>query len=205
MRILRPLIIIVGLISVFSFYLTNNIVPAANQRMYDIMFDIREQRQELKFQDGMFFNGLPDMSIRVGHQDDKTQQLTDVLIFDTRAANGDMTTTVADSGYIRLSDDKKYLLVTLFNGETYEQTRNYQWYTKSSLRHHIFDHQEQVIPMTGFDMGRSSSDQFSNSQTKNINQLQDDIDSLELLVSTKFFGNKEMKTGNQLAYHSEYQ
>ena len=106
MRILRPLIIIVGLISVFSFYLTNNVIPAANQRMYDILFDIREQRQELKFQDGMFFNGLPDMSIRVGHQDDATKELTDVLIFDTRDENGDMTTTVADSGYIYMSHDK---------------------------------------------------------------------------------------------------
>ena len=69
----------------------------------------------------------------------------------------------------------------------YEQTRttagNNQWYTKSSLRHHIFDHQEQVIPMTGFDMGRSSSDQFSNSQTKNINELQGDIDSLENMAN----------------------
>jgi lipopolysaccharide export system permease protein len=72
MRILQPLIIIVGLISVFSFYLTNNIVPAANARMYEILFDIREQRQELQFQDGMFFNGLPDMSIRVEHQDPKS-------------------------------------------------------------------------------------------------------------------------------------
>jgi lipopolysaccharide export system permease protein len=37
--------------------------------MYDILYDVREQRQELKFQDGMFFNGLPDMSIRVEHQE----------------------------------------------------------------------------------------------------------------------------------------
>ncbi|MBQ5718701.1 MAG: LptF/LptG family permease, partial [Alistipes sp.] len=98
-----------------------------------------------------------------------------------------MNTIVADSGYIRLSDDKRFLLVTLYQGEMYEQTRttagNNQWYTKSSLRHHIFDHQEQVIPMTGFDMGRSSSDQFSNSQTKNINELQGDIDSLENMAN----------------------
>jgi len=70
-----------------------------------------------------------------------------VLLDDNRNINGNMTTTVADSGYIRLSDDKKYLLVTLFNGETYEQTRNYQWYSKSALRHHIFEKQDGVIPM----------------------------------------------------------
>ena len=70
-----------------------------------------------------------------------------VLIYDTSDPNGNMTTTLADSGYIRLSDDKRFLLVTLFHGETYEQTRNSQWFTKSALRHHIFDLQKQVIPM----------------------------------------------------------
>ncbi len=71
-----------------------------------------------------------------------------------------MNTIVADSGYIRLSDDKKYLLVTLFNGETYEQTRNSQWFTQSRLRHHIFDKQDQVIPMEGFAMERTDANHF---------------------------------------------
>ena len=94
-----------------------------------------------------------------------------------------MNTIVADSGYIRLSDDKRFLLITLFNGEMYEQTRNSQWFTQSRLRHHIFDKQDQTIPMEGFAMQRSDANQFSNSQTKNINELQQDIDSLEILVN----------------------
>ena len=94
-----------------------------------------------------------------------------------------MNTIVADSGYIRLSDDKRYLLVTLFHGQTYEQARNSQWYTKSTLRHHTFDLQKQIIRMDGFAMGRSDANQFSNSQTKDISELQHDIDSLELKVN----------------------
>ncbi len=120
---------------------------------------------------------------RQPRQEPDTHLLHDVLIYDNRAANGDMNTIVADSGYIRLSDDKKYLLVTLFHGETYEQTRNSQWFTQSKLRHHIFDKQDQVIPMEGFAMGRTDANQFSNSQTKNINELQQDIDSLEKQVN----------------------
>ena len=187
-QITKPLIILIGLVSVGSFFIGNNLVPYANKKVFSILYDIRQQKQNLEFQDGLFFNGIDDMSIRVGHQDPETHLLTDVLIYDNRSTNGNMNTIVADSGYIRLSDDKRFLLVTLYNGEMYEQNRttagNNQWFTKSSLRHHIFEHQEQVIPMTGFDMGRSNSDQFSNSQTKNINELQADIDSLERTVST---------------------
>ena len=181
MRILQPLIIIVGLISVFSFYLTNNIIPAANQRMFDILFDIREQRQELKFQDGMFFNGLPDMNIRVGHQDEKSNELHDVLIFDTRDANGDMTTTVAESGHIRMSDDKGYLYVTLHDGVTYEHTRSGMWYDKNSMRIHHFTRQDATIPIEKVAMPEGDmSREFSESNTRNMSGLEDLMDSLKI-------------------------
>lgn len=182
-RITKPLLIFVSLIAIGSFFIGNNLVPYANKKMYSIISDIRQQRQTLEFRDGLFFNGLDDMSIRVGQQDPETHLLRDVLIYDNRPTNrGNMNTIVADSGYIRLSDDRRSLLVTLYNGETYEQTRNGQWYTKSALRHHTFDLQKQEIPMDGFVMERSDNN-VSNSQTKNIGELQNDIDSLEIKVN----------------------
>ncbi len=183
-QITKPLIIVVSIVAVGSFFISNNLVPYSNKKMFSIIYDIRQQKQSLEFQDGLFFNGIDNMSIRVSHQDPETHLLTDVLIYDNRATNGNMNTIVADSGYIRLSDDKKYLLVTLYHGETYEQTRNSQWFNKSALRHHTFDLQKQVIPMDGFAMGRSDADMFTNAQTKNINELQHDIDSLEIRVNT---------------------
>ena len=182
-RITKPLIILVSVIAVGSFFIGNNLVPYANKKVYSIIYDIRQQKQSLEFQDGLFFNGIDNMSIRVSRQEPETHLLRDVLIYDNRIADGNMNTIVADSGYIRLSDDKRFLLVTLFNGEMYEQTRNSQWFTQSRLRHHIFDKQDQTIPMEGFAMQRSDANQFSNSQTKNINELQQDIDSLEILVN----------------------
>ena len=182
-QITKPLIILVSFVAVGSFFIGNNLVPAANKKLYSTLYDIRQQKQALEFQDGLFFNGIDNMSIRVGHQEPETHLLHNVLIYDNRSTAGNMNTIVADSGYIRLSDDKRYLLVTLFHGETYEQTRNNQWYTKSALRHHTFDLQKQIIPMDGFAMGRSDADLFSNSQTKNINELQHDIDSLEIKVN----------------------
>ena len=138
-RITKPLIILVSVIAVGSFFIGNNLVPYANKKVYSIIYDIRQQKQSLEFQDGLFFNGIDNMSIRVSRQEPETHLLRDVLIYDNRIADGNMNTIVADSGYIRLSDDKRFLLVTLFNGEMYEQTRNSQWFTQSRLRHHIFE------------------------------------------------------------------
>ena len=184
MKIMKPLFWVIGIISFGSFFIVNDLVPYANRKMFATLYDIKQQNEALEFQDGLFFNGIDDMSIRVEKQDQKTKLLTGILIYDNRARNGDMTTTIADSGYIRLSDDKRYLLVTLFNGETYEQTRNFQWYTKSSLRHHKFQRQDGKIPMSGFDFQRSDENMFGgNSQTMDISDLQRNIDSLDMLVN----------------------
>lgn len=182
-RILRPLIIVVFFIAVGGFFAANNFVPYSNKKFAAILYDVRRQKQNLDFQDGVFFNGIENMSIRVGHKNPQTNLLSNILIYDTRDANGNMTTTIADSGYIRLSDDKKYLLVTLFEGQTYETTRNYQWHDKSAMRHHIFSAQDAIIPLSGFDFERTSSSLFSGSQTMNIAELESEIDSLTVVSS----------------------
>lgn len=182
MRILRPMFVVVGLVSAGSFFISNNLVPYTNERMYDILYDVREQRQELKFQDGMFFNGLPNMSVRVKHQDPETQLLHDVLIYDTRAENGDMTTTLADSGYIRMSEDKAYLYVTLFNGRTYEHTRNSQWYDRNTMREHQFVRQDGTFPVDEVGSSGERNTLFTESQTRNISELEQLMDSLQVTI-----------------------
>ncbi len=183
-KIIEPLIYVVIFVSIGSFFIVNDLVPYANKKMYSIIYDIRRQKQVIEFKDGLFFNGIENMSIRVGTQDPNSKLLRDVLIYDNRATNGNMTTTAADSGYIRLSDDKSMLLITLFNGNTYEQTRSTNWYSKSELRHNQFDTQYGALPMEGFSMDdRTDSDNFKGSQTMTIIELQRDIDSLDVMVN----------------------
>ena len=122
-----------------SFFVANNLVPIATKKISALLYDIRQQKQSIEFKDGLFFNGMDDISIRVDRQDPKTKLLNGVLIYDTSDPNGNMTTTLADSGYISLSDDKKYLLVTLYSGERYEQARGYKWFDNSELRQNLFD------------------------------------------------------------------
>lgn len=178
-RITRPLVIIMIVVSLGSFFVINNLTPYSFQKMFTLLSDISKQRQEMKFVDGIFFNGIPDMSIRVSKQHPNTNLLEDVLIYDNSQRNK-MRTTVADSGYIKISNDKKYLEVTLYQGEVYEETRNYQWFNNNVLSHHIFTQQEMLIPISGFSMERSDVDLFNNnSQTKNMAELSVEIDSIK--------------------------
>lgn len=195
-RIMKPLIILMVFVCVGSFFVINNFTPYSYQKMFSLLSDISKQKQEMKFQDGIFFNGIPDMSIRIGHQDPQTNKLTDVLIYNNKTYSK-MQTTVADSGYIRISDDRKYLLVTLFNGQIYEENRDYQWFSKNTLSHHIFDRQELLIPLSGFAFERSDQNEFaSRSETKNMSQLSFTIDSLRHAQDSMVtnFGTKLVKS-----------
>lgn len=203
-RIMKPLIILMTVVCIGSFFVINNLTPYSFQKMISLLSDISKQKQEMKFQDGIFFNGIPDMSIRIGHQDQETNKLNDILIYDN-STYSKMQTIVADSGYIRISDDKKYLIVLLYSGQIYEENRNYQWYTRNELSHHLFDEQKLLIPLSGFAFERSNQEEFaSRSETKNMHQLSLTIDSLSHVQDSMVtnFENRLIKsqTFRNLAY-----
>jgi lipopolysaccharide export system permease protein len=187
-RIMFSLFMVTMGMAVASFFVTNNLVPYSNRKMYAIMYDVSQQKQEIEFQDGLFFNGIDNVSIRVEHQNPQTGLLTDIIIYSTETdANrraGNMTVTVADSGYIRLSDDRRFLITTLYGGENYQLTRDRNWFDDNSLSRTSFTMQHSLQKTPGYDFERTDADLFGNATTKNVRQLGIDIDSLNRAVNT---------------------
>lgn len=179
-RIMRPLIVLMFFVCIGSFFIANNLTPYSWQQMMTLLSDFRNTKHEMKLKDGIFFNGFDNMSIRVDRQDPVTNKLTNVLIYNNRDREK-MQTIVADSGYLKMSPDRKYIVVTLYNGQIYEQNRNWEWFNSATMTHHVFDYQVSMIPMSGFAFDRSSMEQFkNNSDSKNMMQLSYDIDSLKI-------------------------
>ncbi|MCD7969813.1 MAG: LptF/LptG family permease [Alistipes sp.] len=179
MRIIRPLIILYTMVAIGSFFVVNNLAPWANGQMSALIWDIRRTKQTIEFKDGIFFTGIDDMTVRVGRQDPATGLLNDVLIYDNSKAGGNMSTTLADSGYIHLTDDSKFLAVRLFNGENFEHTRdNRNWFNESKLTRNYFEEQNGLTATSGFALERSDADLFNSGASKNLKELEHGIDSL---------------------------
>ena len=183
-KIVTPLTVLMIVFSIGSFFIGNNLVPYSFRKMFALRYDISKQSQNLDFKEGIFFNGLPDMSVRIDKKHPQTGLMEGILIFDTSDRRGNMMTTVADSGYIRLSDDKKFMLITLYNGETYEQNRGSDWADNSTLRHHIFDVQNMSQAVEGFTMERTDDSLFSDQRTMGLAELSVHIDSLQHRVDS---------------------
>ena len=184
-RILFSLFIVTIGMATASFFVSNDLVPYSNRKIMALLHDVREQKQKIEFKDGQFFNGVDNMSIRVDRQDPVTGLLRGLLIYDTGSgAAGDMMVTVADSGYIRLTDDRRFLEATLFGGENYRFTRGRNWYDANTTDDTSFEMQHSLEKTPGFDFSRTDESLFgSNAQTKNVAQLKVDIDSLNREVN----------------------
>ena len=119
-RIMAPVMVVSVGIAICAFMFANFVMPVTNLKMRSLLYDIQQQRPELTIKPGVFDNTLEGYSIRIGSRDSKTSLLKDILIFDHTKKQGNTRVTVADSGYMKMSSDEKHLLLTLYNGHTYE-------------------------------------------------------------------------------------
>ena len=188
-RIMAPVMIISGVISIGGFVFANNVMPVTNLKMRSLLYDIQQQRPELTIKPGVFDNTLEGYSIRIGSRDSKTSLLRDILIFDHTKKQGNTRVTVADSGYMRMSADEKHLLLTLYNGHTYEEMQKQKKEKKHIMSYphqrDRFEHQDMIIEMTGFGLNRSDENLFRNAYSMlNIDQLHHFEDSLTMDLDT---------------------
>ena len=182
-RIMAPLMVITFLISVAAFFFANDVMPVANLKMRSLLYDIQQQRPELTIRPGVFDNTLEGYSIRIGERDNRTNLLRDIWIYDHTGDKGNVSVTVADSGYMRMSADEKHLLLTLYNGRSYielqDQKKEDRHIRDYPHRRDRFDKQEMIIEMTGFGLNRTDERLFRNSYAMmNLSQLKHFDDSL---------------------------
>merc|ERR1712000_61732 len=65
LRALRPIFFFVVILTIGAFYFNNYVVPAANLQAYSLLYDIKHKKPGLDIKEGVFYNGIPDYSIKV--------------------------------------------------------------------------------------------------------------------------------------------
>jgi len=186
-RIMLPLVVLVFFISIGAFLFANNILPYTNLKMKSLLYDVRNQRPEVQIMEGVFYNGIDNFSIRVNRKDPETNMMYGIRIYDHTASKGNVSVTLADSGRMKMTADRRNLVVTLWSGRSYSEMdekrkrdRNYPH------RLDKFKEQRIIIEMSGFELLRSDESLFRNSYTMlNLSQLQSARDSLENELNKK--------------------
>lgn len=187
-RIMMPLIILTIVISGMAYAFSNNVLPVANLKLVSILHGIRETRLELDIKERVFYQGVDDFSIKVEKKDRETNMLREVMIYDHRdrqAANSNVT--LADSGKLQVSTDKKHLLLTLYDGVRYDERVDFETGNKRQTqkkdswlyRTDVFKEQIGIIQLQGFDFSKTDENLFrGGDRMKNLRQIAHDLDSI---------------------------
>lgn len=180
-RIMKPLIFIAAFVAFIAFYFSNNILPKTNLKFTTLMVSVKQQRPELILQEGVFTNEIDGYNIKIGSKNKKTNVLYDLLIYDHTKNKSNESVTVADSGYLKITEDKKYMVLTLYNGVNYseEQSRDRSDINKRPFRRDKFDEQTIRVKVNNFDFNRRDEGIYKNMyRMLNIKQLNHFTDTL---------------------------
>jgi lipopolysaccharide export system permease protein len=181
-RIMFPLVILVILISAGAFIFANNVLPVTNLKMKSLLYDVRNQQPGVQITEGLFYNGITNYSIRVNRKDANTDMMYGIKIYDHSSRKGNVVVIVADSGRMKMTADRRNLVVTLWNGYKYEEIDEKKRKKERRFPHEMdkFGEQRIIIEMSGFELMRSDESIFRNSYSMlNLNQLNRAVDSLQ--------------------------
>lgn len=189
-RIMMPLIAFSVFLSVAAFGFSNYYLPYANLKFYSLLFDVREQRPEIIIREGIFYNGIDDVSIRISGKNQKTKTMYGVFIFDHRQRAGNNVVIIADSARMDVTPNKQYVILDLFSGIKYEEVRqqNDEEPMGNYYPHQIdeFSSQRITIELEGFAFTRTDESLFKEHyHMLSLTQLQESIDSLNRALTER--------------------
>ena len=186
-RILIPLGICCAVISVGAFFISNDLIPVAYNKIYTLRDDIGKTKDEIKIPSGTFYNGIEGYILRVNEHNDETGMMNGVMVYNHTKNKGNTSLTIADSAMMKMSKDKTYLTFILYNGTNYEETNDKKYRdTTLQLQKIDFLRQEMVIPLENYAFQKSDSSRFADQvKSMNLKQLQHSQDSIGTLDSTE--------------------
>jgi lipopolysaccharide export system permease protein len=186
-KIMRPLIILTIAISGIAFYFSNNILPVANLKFKSLLYDVRKQKLAFDITEGIFYDGMESIVMRIGKKEKDDRSIRDVMIYNHLNKQGNTDLTVADSGRMDATPDGRYLIFHLFNGYNYQEKTDQKNYRKNrQFQKTKFTEEYRRFDLSDFAMKRTDENLFKNNYSMlNIAQLNDAIDSLGKIYSRK--------------------
>lgn len=187
-RIMRPLIVCVVLLALFAFFFSNNVLPVANLKFYSLLYDVKKQKPEMSFKEGIFSNDLEGYSIKIDRINKETGMMYGMLIYTHKEGTGNYEVTKADSGMMNTDAKHNTMELVLYHGHTYtdDGVKSSASRQRFPFRRVSFDKQIMMLELPGTDFKRTEEDGFrSHSLMLNINQLNYSIDSIQRTLHVK--------------------
>lgn len=92
-------------------------------KLWTLIFSLRQKSPEFDIPTGEFYDGIQGYQLYVREKDNKRKLLKNMMIYDFSEGFANATVMVADSGKVYFTADNKYLLLMLYDGESFENLK----------------------------------------------------------------------------------
>ena len=180
-RIILPVLLLAGAISLSSFYFQNRIGPEATRQLATLLWSMRQKNPEVEIPEGIFYSDIPGYNLFIERKDKETGMLYGMMIYTSDAGPDNTQIVLADSARLQSTEDHMHMKMTLYSGERF---RNMDAQSGRMLKASIpymretFVREVDYIP---FDNNFSMMDANlfnNNAQTKDLEAIDTGIDSL---------------------------
>ena len=202
-KVFKPFFLIIVLIGFSSYLFSNYVMPIANYKGGSLLYDIKKKKPSVNIKEGIFYNDIDGYSIKIENKSNSENLLNNILIYDHTDNTGNKKVISAKSGKMVISDDEKYMELTLYNGNSYIELINNK-NKKSNHRKITFEEDLIRFDLSSFDLKNSELLYKGHYAMLNNSQLEKSIDSLnkrvfekELLIQNRLLENYKYKENNK--------
>ena len=185
-RIMRPLTLAVMLLSVGAFFFSNNVLPKSQMKLWALIFSLRQKSPELEIPVGEFYDDINGYHIYVRGKTPKGE-LLNIMMYDYSSGFDNAKVMLADTGRLAASADKRYLILDLIQGESFENLNKRQQRATGTTknipyRRETFTHKRLLIDFAT-DFNRYDESMLEDQHvSKNVSQLVYSIDSVKVVA-----------------------
>ena len=181
MQAFRPLIVIVLLITVISYYFQDSIGPKSQLHLQQLLISMKQKSPELEIPEGIFYDGIPGSNIYVQKKDLNTGMLYGIMIYRQTGSYEDQAIILADSGMMQSTEEKKHLVLNLYSGEWFENMRASDIANSANIpyRRETFSSKRIVLNFDGGLNMVDMNDVAGDARSKSLSRILHDIDSIK--------------------------
>ena len=180
MQASRSLIALVIIIAGLSFYFQDVVGPSADKSFYQLLLSVKQKSPEVEIPEGIFYDGIPNANLYVQKKNMETGMLYGIMIYRRTNSYEDQAIMLADSGTMQTTAEKKHLLLTLHNGEWFENMQSQDLAGSATVpyRRETFSLKRIVLD---FDSDFNLADETgiaADARSKSLNHILTDLDSI---------------------------
>ncbi|MBS1566793.1 MAG: LptF/LptG family permease, partial [Bacteroidetes bacterium] len=189
LRFMRPLLVTSTLLCGVAFLFNNYIIPVANLKLNTLKYDIIVAKPAFDIKEGVFYDKIEGYIIKIGKKDKDGSHIYNIAIYEKNYGLQD-NITIADSGEMKISPDKRYLEFYLRNGwrnsEKGDRSTTNTEYTRLGFKDY-----KKIFDLSSFTLKRTADSTFKdNFRMKSIRQLDISIDTLQKMLAALAPKNK---------------